>query len=138
MNTPRLNNCVQQESVKLAYLNARLVPCHVDNIRFLMHESGIDLLLVSETWIHSNTPLDMFYINGYTVHKVDREGKRAGGVAIYVANHLSSHKIDTPLLDPLQQLWLEVKLKSTNIAVGVIYRPPSTPYKCFDNFQPTL
>ncbi len=126
-------------SLKVAYMNARSITAHIDSIRFLIINYKYDIVLVSETWINSNTPKDLYSINDYTFFHVDREQGRGGGVGAYIKNNLAATIINIDVDPSLnEQLWLRVRVAGKLTAVGVIYRPPSVSYKHLETLFPTL
>ena len=64
-------------------------------------------------------------IEGYTLFHKDREGRKGGGVALYVRNTINSsvnRKIKTDR--NTESLWIDVTIGGRKIVVGIIYRPP--------------
>ena len=89
---------------------------------------------LTETWLspdHKDAELE---INGYTLHRKDRDrdkprqGRYSGGVAIYIRDDIS------PLFKPLLEFsngvneGLLLYSSNLNIIIGVIYRQPTNPY----------
>ena len=57
-------------------------------------------------------------------HK-DREGRKGGGVALYVRNTLNSSVNRTIKTDRnTESLWIDITIGGRKIVVGIIYRPP--------------
>ncbi len=53
----------------------------LDEVKLLLIERNIDVLCVSETWLHTNTPDAYINIPNYTVYRCNN-GRGAGGVHI--------------------------------------------------------
>ena len=85
--------------LNVIYFNARSLPSHIDNIRFLVYKSEIDIMLVTETWLQDNMPINMFEISGYNIFRCDRTYKTHGGVAIYIRDGLSVSQLNVNLAD---------------------------------------
>lgn len=66
------------------YLNARSIPKHVAEIWDLLDEAKPDMCLFTETWLNKDaTPvLTLAFLTEYSVVRLDRIGKRGGGLAI--------------------------------------------------------
>ena len=52
-----------------------------------MIKDYVDLLLISETKIDSSFPTAQFHIDGYTIHRRDRD-ENGGGLLLYVPSAL--------------------------------------------------
>ena len=83
------------------------------------------IIALSETWLHSESPINLFEIPGYTfVHK-NRISGAGGGVAIYINNDLKFSIVNTNE-NSFESLFLKVDISAKKFAlVGVIYKPPT-------------
>ena len=78
--------------VSVCHVNARSLaaPGRLDELKFLVSSTNIDILCLTETWLkpkHMNSTLE---IAGYQPPiRRDRLVRRGGGVAIYVRNSLT-------------------------------------------------
>jgi len=66
-------------------------------------------------------------IDGYKCFRKDRQGKRRGGVALYIDVLLESLELHLRIHEDLtESLWARVKGKAGEgvIVVGICYRPP--------------
>ena len=64
-------------------------------------------------------------IDGYTLFHRDREGRRGGGIALYVRNNLNSYINTTIKTDRnTESLWIDVITGGKKFVVGLVYRPP--------------
>lgn len=52
---------------------------------------GLDLFCVNESWLKPEIPNGMVSVDGFTIVRNDRIGKRGGGTIIYINNRLSFH-----------------------------------------------
>ena len=59
-----------------------------------MIKDYVDLLLISETKIDSSFPTAQFHIDGYTIHRRDRD-ENGGGLLLYVREDVSSAFLKT-------------------------------------------
>ena len=73
---------------------------------------------------------ELFAIDGYTLYRRDRTGRRGGGVAVYVVNHLQA-TVWTCSGDSLQYelLWVRVRIDDQDVFVGALYHPPKPLYQ---------
>lgn len=129
--------------MRVAHLNARSLIPHFAEIRQLIHENGIEIMCITETWLNDNIPADAVYINGFELYREDRcaDGSRGGGVCVYVSNtcKIKVSKINSPKRDSFEQLWLKISGKNINVALGTIYRPPGKNVAMFiDQLDDTL
>ncbi|PKU39622.1 adaptin ear-binding coat-associated protein 1 [Limosa lapponica baueri] len=64
--------------------------------------------------------------NGYQLFRRDRQGRRAGGVALYVRDIFECLELNN-VNDSVECLWVRIKGKANkaDIMVGVYYRPPN-------------
>ena len=59
-----------------------------------MIQDNIDILLISETKIDSSFPTVQFHIDGYTIHRHDRN-ENGGGLLLYVREDVPSTLLKT-------------------------------------------
>ena len=124
-----------EKGLKIAHLNVRSLPKKIDQVRLLMHQSKIDVLTLSETWLKSHLHQNIFTLENYTTHRLDRLSngkgkKRGGGLITYIHNNHSSVSESLDDLNKsdgnLEVQWVLIhRPHSKNIVIGNIYRPPS-------------
>ena len=78
--------------------------------------------------MNSGVTSDSILIPGYG-HPLRKDrvgGKRGGGVAIYVKDHIAvKRRYDFELSDSLELLWTQCNINNFVILCGVCYRPPN-------------
>ncbi|GAB0204588.1 hypothetical protein GRJ2_002924400 [Grus japonensis] len=87
---------------------------------------GYDLIGIMETW------WDGFYdwsvrMEGYRLFRKDRQGRRGGGVTLYVNDQLECMELHMGMdEEPTKSLWVRIKGRAGtgDTIVGVCYRPP--------------
>ena len=111
----------------------------IDEIRYMCLNDKIDCLCISESHLSCSVPDNVVFIPGYTIYRKDRVDKAGGGVLIYASNDYVSCLLKN-LCDPeIEALWIEFKLpKIKSFIVSCVYRPPQSPVKWFDSFEPIL
>ena len=89
-------------------------------------EEDFSIIGVTETWLNSEYPSKFVSIPNYNILRTDRDS-RGGGVACYLkANYKFRHLHSSNAGNALEQLWLVINFNKQKIALGVIYRPPSS------------
>lgn len=123
----------------VGHLNARSVPKHISEMDRLFQETNFDVICVSETFIKSHTPKSLCNIPGFKFLRKDRTEKAGGGIGIFVRHELIPKIIKLPqTLTQPEMLFVEITLKNTKVAIGVIYKPPKIPYGVFATIQESL
>lgn len=117
----------QQKNISLVLFNARSILNKLDALRTLVTTSDIDLLLVTETWLNADTPIDLISLTGYHTFRANRLNRRGGGCLVYVKSPLKASPIGHPTLEAVaDSVWLSVTLSDGPILIGCIYRPPNS------------
>ena len=83
------------------------------------------IFAVSETWLNSSIPSELFDIPGYCpLYRWDPfDGRRTGGVGFYVSSDFSPKcRCDLETTD-LELLRVEIKINLINMLCGVCYGP---------------
>ena len=115
--------------LNVGHINARSlnVEDKFDEITSLVVEQQLSIFAVSETWLNSGITGDLLSIPGFSpMFRLDRsDGRRAGGVALYISSdYLSKRREDLEHSD-FELLFVEVKINSLTFVCGVCYRPPN-------------
>ncbi len=130
-----------QKGIKIMHLNVRHLYPNLSEIMIMLSkiENKPDILGFSETFLTDKIQDNALAIPGYNLHRRDRTGKKGGGLAVYVREHLPAlHRND--LAHPaVEAIWLEVKaVGSKPILVSHVYRPPDSPAEWFDHLDQSL
>ena len=124
-------NCAK--GFKVVHLNIRSLPKKINQLRLILEGSTIDIITLSETWLHNKIDTQLINIQGYTTYRLDRETrtpkniKRGGGLIVYTkdyleASYIKSESISTP---DLEVQWLKIKRnRCKDIVLANVYRPP--------------
>ena len=97
----------------------------MDELRALINTEFIDIIAVTETFLDTQN-IDLiseYQLNGFKLFTRDRQGRRGGGVAIYVRHDLNPVVI-TQNTDTVEHLSVQIQTKVTKFAVCIVYRPP--------------
>ncbi len=112
--------------------NAGSLMNKLDELNNLASLNHIDVIGVTETWLHDELKDHEVSLQGYALFRHDRlSSKRGGGVALYVKSNLRPQLI-TPTVPTPSPLFVNLiaceLLKNTDPTVLVLaYRSPNTP-----------
>jgi len=90
----------------------------------------VDIAVITETHLKKKHADHSFAIDGYSLFRRDRQGRRGGGVAVHVKNVMSSDVWTCHAdLAEYELLWILVKLNSHTFLTGAVYHPPKPMYQ---------
>jgi len=94
---------------------------------------NIDVCVITETWFKHKHDVCFTSLAGYTLFRRDREGRKGGGVAIYVRHSLCSklfpHQVTRK---DIEITWVEISSFTQHFIIGAIYHPPRPKYSDTD------
>jgi hypothetical protein len=112
-------------ALNFGHFNARSIPRHIDDISDIIGNSPLDVCGVSETFLNENCAPVSFEVPGFSILRNDRFVRGGGGVAIYLRSHLKTKMIAQSVRDdPIEYLFIELRVSQRKILFGVIYNPP--------------
>ncbi len=76
------------------HLNIRSILLKCDQVHYLLSNSNLDFLCLSETWLNMNSPMAGLHVPGYNIFRKDQVGNQGGGVIFYVREHLKRKQIE--------------------------------------------
>ncbi|PKU42731.1 adaptin ear-binding coat-associated protein 1 [Limosa lapponica baueri] len=96
-----------------------------EELEAIVQQENYDIVAITETWwedLHNWSAA----IDGYQLFRRGRQGRRGGGVALYVRDIFECLEL-TNGNDRVECLWVKIKGKANkaDIMVGVYYRPPN-------------
>ena len=96
----RLNNWTETTSQfksptlpSFGLINARSLLPKVDELAVFVDNSGMDIVAITESWLHKDIDDNLLSISGYNVHRNDRTFSRGGGVCVYCLQNIPSATI---------------------------------------------
>lgn len=112
-------------------------------IHELIGSSKLDVICISETWLHDGISTSAVDIEGYRFFRCDRANRRGGGVGLYISKSLScdlflAESYNGPLLNCFEALVVKVQFTSMDILIGVLYVPPTSDIKCTETLISSL
>ncbi|GAB0209359.1 hypothetical protein GRJ2_003401600 [Grus japonensis] len=91
-----------------------------------LYIQSVLLVTIIKTWWDSSYDCSVG-MEGYRLFRKDRQGRRGGGVALYVNDQLECMELHLGMdEEPTKSLWVRIKGRAGagDIIVGVCYRPP--------------
>lgn len=117
-------------ALRCAHINVRSLIANFRNFLGMVQSNYYDIIGISETRLAPQLSQNLISIEGYNFIRQDRN-TAGGGIAIYIRSHLAYHIIQTN--SAIEQLWISVSnISKTKIAIGVLYKPPSSYYGEFE------
>ena len=93
---------------------------------------GVSVGVITETHFKNKHTDSIISVDGYTVYRRDRDGRRGGGVAVYVATTLQSTRWMPSVAGnhaALEIVWVRV---SDHLFIAALYHPPRPIYPLED------
>lgn len=118
----------------------------IDEFRVIINSSKPDIIFISETWLNSAIADSLINIAGYLLYRQDRTNKSGGGVCIYIKQIIQGYRAECARIFAIlhdavaiDYIFVKVKLRSAELLVGCVYRPPDCTLEenqCFcDSFE---
>ena len=128
-----LNNTKSaKHGVTIGHMNIRGLRGNISEVAFLLQQSRLDVLAVTETHLSESISDSEVVIDGYCILRLDRETRKGGGVAFFYKNNLDIRVVPKYHDKHLEALWVELVLHSQRLLLGCVYRPPD--YGVFYNY----
>lgn len=133
-NNASNSSAANLEGVKIGHLNVQSLNPSLPkfpDIYNLFLNSNLDVIGVSETFLKPAVFDKAIEIPGFKVFRCDRMDRIGGGVLFYVSNKLDakciySYSNSGNISSCYECLFLEIKLQSSVLLLGVAYVPPSS------------
>ena len=127
---------LKKDWLRIEHVNAQSLLSSLDEVKLLLTDRNIDVLCISETWLHANTPDGYVDIQGYKIFR--RDNGRGGGVCLYVISSLNPSIITpgVPEQVGVEDVWVQVQCrKLPSMIIGCVYRHPKALTSSFDYMQ---
>ena len=145
------NNMISKLDIKsrcfsLLHMNIRSIPKNISKLENYLHllNHEFSIIGITETWLKDSTK-ELYSLDGYQPIHNCRPIRSGGGVSLLIKNHLEfTVRNDLCVSDAsAESLFIEIDKdvvgKNKNVIVGVIYRPPDTDMKHFnEHLEPLL
>ena len=125
-----LNEMHDLKGFKIIHLNIRSLMQQIDSVRLDILQHDLDILCLSETWLHEKIHDTFITADGYEIVRLDRDRKKGGGLCMYIKDSITYDQNifkDLNLSDKNIEIQLVV-IKSDNARSMIIancYRPPN-------------
>ena len=122
----------------MAAWNTNSLLAHLDDLKFFVLDSKIDVLAINETKIDSTVNDNEIYLPGFEVVKKDRsvDGRSSGGVCMYLRNSINYQIRDDLWDDQLECVVIEIiRPHSRPFIVSTWRKSPNSPQDIFRQFE---
>ncbi|CAM5095768.1 unnamed protein product [Natator depressus] len=111
--------------LKCLYTNARSLGNKQGELEVLAQSKNYDVIGITETWWDNSHDWSTV-VGGYKLFRKDRQGRKGGGVALYVREQYDGSELRYETTEKPDSLWVKFKSVSNkgDVVVGVCYRPP--------------
>ncbi len=127
---------LKKGNLTIEHVNAQSLQSNFEEIKMCVNDRDIDVLCVSETWLHTNTPDELVNIPNYVIYRCDNG--RGGGVCIYTKKELKTHLITFPVTRQVgvEDLWVSIQSnKYPAVIIGCVYRHPKATVDSYEYLQ---
>ena len=126
-------------NLSVFHLNIRSLPKHAKELQSYLSNLNIEFTVIglTETWLSQDT-VDLYNLDGYQHFNLFRGSKRGGGVSLFIKENITADiRNDLNIMhSSIECLFLEIPKQfvnaTNNLLVGIIYRPPNTEVKIFN------
>ena len=126
-----------RKGMVIASFNVNSLLLHIDEIRTLVKDLGIQILAINETKLDENIHDDLVSIEGYAIRRCDRN-HHGGGVAIYIRDSTCDKcklRNDIPV-SSLETICVEIKpVPAAPFFILAWCRPPDAPPDTFNEIE---
>ncbi|KAJ7411268.1 adaptin ear-binding coat-associated protein 1 [Pitangus sulphuratus] len=107
------------------YTNARSMGNKQEELEAIVQQESYDVVAIIEKWWDDSHDWSAA-MDGYKLFRRDRQGRRGGGVALYVRETLDSVELEVRN-NKIECQWIKLRRKANkaDILVGVCYTPPN-------------
>ena len=107
--------------------NARSILPKIDDLRLTASSVNADVIIVTESWLHSMIDSDLLHLNFFDVFRCDRVARRGGGVCMWVKKKFKPCII-APFSDvpsAIEVIFIHITCVKLSIILCGIYVPPN-------------
>ena len=112
------------KSFMSAHLNINSVRYKFDEVKEVLTDGIVDLLVLSETKIDDTFRDDLFHVDGYTLQRRDRT-RGGGGIMTFIRSDIPARRRHDLESDQLEGITYEVNIGQNKWAFVCMYKPPS-------------
>ena len=115
------------KGLKVAHINVNGLFYKLHEIKLLLEETRLDVLVITETHLHKHIENDQLEIEGYGIARKDRPNCENNwrGCLIYFAKGLNAfEREDLNKQFTVEAVWIEIIIASQRLLIRAIYRQP--------------
>ncbi|CAM4601352.1 unnamed protein product [Lepidochelys olivacea] len=111
--------------LKCLYTNAQSLGNKQGELEVLVMSKNYDVIGITETWWDNSHDWSTV-MDGYKLFRKDRQGRKGGGVALYVREQYDCSELRYGTVEKPECLWIKFRsvCNKSDVVVGVCYRPP--------------
>ncbi|CAM4495102.1 unnamed protein product [Caretta caretta] len=111
--------------LKCLYRNAQSLGNKQGELEVLVMSRNYDVIGITETWWDNSHDWSTV-MDGYKLFRKDRQGRKGGGVALYVREQYDCSELRYETAEKPECLWIKFRsvCNKSDVVVGVCYRPP--------------
>eukprot|EP00117_Sycon_ciliatum_P016430 scpid33098/ scgid15864/ Probable RNA-directed DNA polymerase from transposon X-element; Reverse transcriptase len=138
--TVSINRLPQSHSTHttIGFLNICSLRYKIDTLSALIRERTWDVVGIAETWLDASIADGELNIEGYSLVRNDRKGRKGGGVCIFYRSYLPIKPRPDLNQGDTEVVWVELNGKAGNHLIGCIYRPPDAPVSYWSTLEASL
>ena len=111
----------------LCYLNINSLRYKITNLRYILKQTGIEIVAVSETKLSEEFPYSQFFIDEYTFPAYRRDrNKHGGGLIVFTKKDLITKRKKEFESTDLAVICLELTISKRKWIIFSVYRPPGS------------
>ena len=124
----------------ITFLNVQHFFPKINEIKgHLSNNNAPCILGLCETFLSSSISDNMLLIDNYSFERKDREGKKGGGIIVYLADNVSYKRRHDIEVNEIESIWLEISpAKCKPFLLNFIYRPPNSKQNWIDLYDTQL
>lgn len=130
-----------KKALNICHLNINHILPKFSEVKYLLldDKSNTDILCICETFLSCSIQNKELNIQGFNLHRKDREGKLGGGILIYTSNRLNVLRRGDLEANSLEIMWIEIfNVNRKPILLGYVYRPPNSRADWINKFESLL
>ena len=116
-------------SLEIIYTNAQSIVNKIDELRSVVSTLKPDIILINESWTHSDITNAYLKIDGYELSgrqdRTDTVDGRGGGLLVYSKLGLTVSEVENKT-DFNQVMAVSVATKSKQLTINLVYRSPNS------------
>ena len=107
-------------------MNARSIINKKNEINIMVDDIQPHIIGIAESWANNDITYADLGLEGYTMFRKDRKGRRGGGVLLYIKDTIPSYEVQLQEEAYCKEaLWCKLVTGHSTVTIGVVYRCPN-------------